>query len=403
MNVQKLSFHNRHGERLQALLELPFQEKPNAYALFAHCFTCGKNLPAADKISHALAMKGIAVLRFDFMGLGESGGDFEHSNFSTNITDIEDAAQYMQEAYEAPALLIGHSLGGTAVLFSAKNISSVKGIVTIGAPATPEHVLQLFGDEKAEILQNEKATFLLAGKEITIRKHFIEDVESLDVKALLEDVRVPLLILHAPGDNMVGIENAAKIYEYAHHPKSFVSLDDADHLLKKEKDAKYVSEVIASWASRYLDFPEQQLPEGQVNAWLGSSGFTTELLARSHSWLADEPMTSGGKDLGPTPYELLSAALATCTAMTLRMYAKQKKWDIGAVKVSVSHGRQYAADCKECEEQDSNISHFKRMIQFSPQVDADQKIRLISIADRCPVHKTLSKASHITTSSFQQQ
>lgn len=399
MNVSKIIFKNRAGHHLEAILEQPFQQQPKAYALFVHCFSCGKNLPAAVRISHALTLAGIAVFRFDFTGLGESEGDFSTTNFDTNLTDIADAVHYLTETYEAPSLLIGHSLGGTAVLHSAPSLPSIKAVVTIAAPATAAHVLGLFGGTTSSILKESKATFVLAGKEVEINRQFIESVENQDISILISALRVPLLILHAPGDNVVSIDDAAKIYEQAHHPKSFLSLDGADHLLKREKDATYAANMIAAWVMKYLDEQPSRLAEGQVDAWMSDSGFTIELVARGHTWLADEPKKDGGNDLGPTPYELLSGALATCTAMTMKMYAQLKKWDIGEVKVRVTHGRDYAKDCETCAEEDSNVEGFERVIIFASALSAEQKKRLLHIADRCPVHRTLSKASVIVTTS----
>lgn len=397
MNNKKLSFKNRYGEMLEGVIDLPFTQNIVAYAIFAHCFTCGKNIFAAENISRTLALKGIAVLRFDFTGLGESEGDFEDSNFTNNVTDIEDAAKYLTENFETPSLLIGHSLGGAAVLFSAQKIASVKAIVTIAAPSSPDHIMHLFKDSQEEINEKGKATMQLAGREITIKKQFIEDLRSLSMQNLLNDLRKPVLILHSPTDDIVGINNAAEIYKALHHPKSFVSLDDTHHLLKRQEDAEYVSAIIASWATRYLKTNESVQSEGQVNAWLNNDNYTTEVVARKHVWIADEPLNVGGNDLGPTPYELLSSALATCTTITLKMYAKRKNWDPGEIKVMVEHGRKYPDDCEHCDDKSKLIEVFKRTLVFDERLDAEQKNRLQQIADLCPVHKTLSKSSRIDT------
>ncbi|HVA98276.1 MAG TPA: alpha/beta fold hydrolase [Bacteroidia bacterium] len=397
MNSKKLSFKNRFGETLEGVIDLPFTHNIVAYAIFAHCFTCGKNLFAARQISRTLALKGIAVLRFDFTGIGESEGTFEDTNFTTNVTDIEDAAKYLEENYEAPSLVIGHSLGGAAVLFSAQNIPSIKAVVTIAAPSSPDHIMHLFRHSKDEIMQNEKATMMIAGREITIKKQFIEDVMSLSMDDLLRDLHKPILILHSPTDNIVGINNAAEIYKSANHPKSFVSLDGADHLLKIQKDSEYVSTIISSWATRYLDSKKNIQSESQVDVYLNNDKFTTEVVARKHLWIADEPTDAGGNDLGPTPYELLSSALATCTAITLKMYAKRKNWKTGEIKVMVEHGRKYADDCEYCDNNSKLIEVFKRTIVLDDGLDAEKKNRLHQIADHCPVHKTLSKSSKIET------
>lgn len=382
---------------LEGVIDLPFTKNITAYAIFAHCFTCGKNIFAARQISRTLALKGIAVLRFDFTGIGESEGDFEDSNFTTNVTDIEDAAKYLEKNYEAPSLAIGHSLGGAAVLFSAQNIASVTAIVTIAAPSSPDHIMHLFRHSQEEINEKGKATMLLAGREITIKKQFIDDVRSLSMDDLLRDLHKPILILHSPMDNIVGINNAAEIYKSANHPKSFVSLDGADHLLKRQKDSEYVSAIISSWATRYFDTKESVQSESQVDVWLNNDKFTTEVVARKHTWIADEPLDAGGNDLGPTPYELLSSALGTCTAITLKMYAKRKNWDIGEIKVMVEHGRKYADDCEHCDDNSKLIEVFKRTLVFDERLDGEKKNRLHQIADHCPVHKTLSKNSRIDT------
>ncbi len=397
MNSKILSFKNRYDESLEGVIDLPFTQNIVAFAIFAHCFTCGKNLFAARQISRSLALKGIAVLRFDFTGVGESEGAFEDTNFTTNVTDIEDAANYLEENYAAPSLLIGHSLGGAAVLFSAQKIASISAIVTIAAPSSPDHIMHLFRHSKEEIIQNEKATMMIAGREITIKKQFIEDIMSLSMKDLLHDLHKPILIMHSPTDNIVGINNAAEVYKRANHPKSFVSLDGADHLLKRQRDSEYVSEIISSWATRYLDTKENIQSESQVDVWLNNDKFTTEVVARKHTWIADEPKDAGGNDLGPTPYELLSSALATCTAITLKMYAKRKNWDIGEIKVMVEHRRTYADDCAHCDDDSKLIEIFKRKLVFNEELDAEKKNRLHHIADHCPVHKTLSKSSRIET------
>jgi uncharacterized OsmC-like protein/alpha/beta superfamily hydrolase len=397
MNNKKVSFKNRYGETLEGVMDLPFTESIYAYAVFAHCFTCGKNLFAASQISRSLALKGIAVLRFDFTGVGESEGAFEDTNFTTNVTDIEDAAKYLEENYEAPSLAIGHSLGGAAVLFSAQKIPSIEAIVTIAAPSSPDHIVHLFRNSKEEINKEGQATMMIGGREVTIKKQFIEDVKSLSMQDLLRDLHKPILIMHSPSDSVVAINNAAEIYTSANHPKSFVSIDGADHLVKKQKDAEYVSSIIASWATRYLEPKATAQSESQVDAWLNNDKFTTEVVARNHSLIVDEPLGAGGNDLGPTPYELLSAALATCTAMTLKMYAERKKWELGGLKVMVAHGRNHAEDCKQCEDDSKLLENFKRTIVFDDAVDAEQQKRLLQIADRCPVHKTLSSKSKIDT------
>lgn len=397
MNTKKISFKNRLGETLEGEIDLPFTQNAVAYAIFAHCFTCGKSLFAAQQISRSLALKGIAVLRFDFTGLGASEGTFEDTNFTTNVTDIEDAANYLQENYEAPSLAIGHSLGGAAVLFSAQKIESIKAIVTIGAPSSPDHILHLFEDKKEEILQNEIATMMLAGREITIKKQFIEDLKALSMGDVLRNLHKPILIMHSPIDAIVSINNAAELYKRANHPKSFIVLDGVDHLIKRQRDSQYVATIIASWAARYVETKGNSQSESQVDAWLNNDKYTTGIIARKHSWIADEPLNMGGNDLGPTPYELLSSSLASCTAITIKMYAKRKDWEIGELKVMVAHGRAHAEDCEQCDDSLKMIEVFRRTLVFSSSVDEEMKRRLLQIANLCPVHKTLSKSSRIDT------
>lgn len=253
MNItKKITFKNEKGQTLAARLELPKNSTPRAYALFAHCFTCNKNLTAVRTIGRTLTQKNIAVLRFDFTGLGESEGDFESTNFSSNIEDLYSAASFLAENYEAPSLLIGHSLGGAAVLFASKKISSVRAIATIGAPSNPEHVSHLFKNSVEEINDSGKAIVAIGGREFTIQKHFLEDIQDKNIKHQLEDFKNSILVMHSPQDTTVGIENAAEIYKAARHPKSFVSLNGADHLLSNKKDSEYVGQIIATWADRYL-------------------------------------------------------------------------------------------------------------------------------------------------------
>jgi uncharacterized OsmC-like protein/esterase/lipase len=401
MKSKKINFTNADGQKLSATLDWPADEQPHNYAIFAHCFTCGKNLNAVRNISRTLAAKGFAVLSFDFTGLGQSEGEFAETNFSANISDLIAAANFLKEFYKAPSLLIGHSLGGAAVIKAAASIDSVKAIVTIGAPAEAIHVKNLLKDKEEEILKKGEAEVDLGGRPFTIKKQFIDDLEKQSVTQVLVDLRKSILILHSPQDKIVDIDNAAELYLAAHHPKSFVSLDGADHLLSEKADSVYVGDVIASWAGRYLNIASEVIvdTEHQTVAVVGdkASGYTTLVKAGKHFLTADEPEDVGGSDLGPSPYELLSSALATCTAMTLRMYANRKDLQIEQIKVHVDYSRKHCDDCGDAENPGARIDHFERLIEVSGELDEQQLKRLLEIADKCPVHKTLEGKIKIET------
>ena len=388
----KLQFENDAGEELSAWLEKPVTSKPKAYTLFAHCFTCSKNLKTIGNISRALTQKGFAVLRFDFTGLGESEGDFSDTNFSSNIGDLMSAARFLEKHYQAPSLLIGHSLGGAAVLHAASKLHHVKAVATIGAPSDPEHVKKLISSSQKEIESKGVAEVSIGGRPFTIKKQFLDDLENHDMKKILGDLKVSALVMHSPQDKIVGIENATEIYKSLNHPRSFISLDGADHLLSRQKDSYYAGDVIASWAMRYLDISGTEKPETnrQAMARLSGEGFTTEIVSGNHNLLADEPVNAGGEDLGPSPYDLVSSGLAACTAMTIRMYANRKKWKLTEVRVHVEHTKEYANDCDTCDTSDnSKIDKFYREIELEGKLDDKQKSRLLEIANKCPVHRTL--------------
>ncbi len=394
--TKKVAFKNKDGRLLSARLELPTSQRPVSYAVFAHCFTCNKNLSAIRNISRSLIQKGIAVLRFDFTGLGDSEGDFADTNFSSNVQDLVAAADFLTEKYEAPSLLIGHSLGGAAVIFAAEEIDSIQAIVTIGAPAAPEHVAHLFSQSKVTILANEEAEVSIGGRPFTIKKQFLEDLEKKNLSEILKKMRKPILILHSPQDRIVEIENAGKLYAGAHHPKSFISLDGADHLLSQKQDSLYAGEVIASWASRYLtDTEEHKLETNQqVGIHLGPEGFTTDVVAGRHRLIADEPISVGGQNLGPSPYDFLLASVGTCTAMTLRMYANRKKWKLNEVEVHLSHSKEHIKDCEDCESSEAKIDVIRKEIKVKGDLDETQVNRLLEISARCPVHRTISNQVH---------
>ena len=401
MNRQKHIFKNKDGEKLVAFLEFSFGSKPHNLAIFAHCFTCNKNFQAVRNISLALTQEGFGVLSFDFTGLGESEGDFADTNFTTNVDDLLEAAEFLKSNYQAPTLIIGHSLGGAAAIFAASKINSIQALVTIGAPADPAHVQHLIKDMKEDIEANGKAKVNIGGRDFMVKKQFLDDLEDHSLEKTLKKLRKSILIAHSPQDKIVDIKNAAELYEAAHHPKSFISLDGADHLLGNKNDSQYLGNVIASWSRRYLDYGAEEGVESehQAVAILGnhSERFLTEVKVGPHYFIADEPESVGGNNAGPTPYDLLSSALATCKAMTLKMYAERKKWDLSNVEVHIDHNQRHCDDCENVEKPSSKIDHFDCYIKMEGELDSDQKKRLLEIADKCPVHKTLHSEISIKT------
>ena len=392
MKSTRLQFENSAGQRLAAILDQPVTRKPLAYAIFAHCFTCTKNLKAIFHINRALTAAGIAVLRFDFTGLGQSEGDFSHTNFSSNVSDLECAAAYLQQNYQAPELLIGHSLGGAAAIVAASKLDSIKAVATIGSPSEPSHVIQHFNEYREAIEQCGEASVTLEGKKYTIAKQFLDDVEAIQLKQTLQHLKAALLVCHSPGDKTVNIRHAGELFQAAQHPKSFISLDNADHLLSNEADARYVGQLISSWASRFLalDILRQPLStDEQIVAQTLADSYYTEINADDHMLVADEPKSLGGTDLGPTPYELLSSALAACTSITLQMYARRKNIPLQEVRVHITHKKAHADDCIHCDDSESKIDHFVRRIELFGKLTEQQQHRLLEIAERCPVHRTL--------------
>lgn len=397
MKLSDYTFPNQEGQLLSAHMQWPANQEPHSYAIFAHCFTCGKNLNVVRHISTVLANRGFAVMSFDFTGLGESEGTFEESSIAANVTDLVSAAEFLETKFQPPALLVGHSFGGAAVILAAKQIQSVRAIATLGTPADLHHIKHLLGDYQSQLTNKGTATVSIAGRPFTIKSQFIEDLQRFSIAFTLSTLKKPLLILHSPQDEIVSIDNASIIYQAARHPKSFISLDGANHLLSKKEDSHYAAEIIATWAYRYLSINEPNIPETihQTVATLGdkSSGYTTLIKAGRHYITADEPESVGGRDYGPSPYELLSASLATCTAMTLRMYANRKELNISEIKVHVNHNKQHSKDCATNE----RIDQFERIIEINGNLDEAQKVRLIEIADKCPVHRTLKSEIEITT------
>ncbi|OUS08559.1 osmotically inducible protein C [Rhodobacterales bacterium 52_120_T64] len=402
MPTEQLTFKGHSGEDLSARFDTP-NGPILASAIFAHCFTCSKDILAAKRISQRLASAGIAVLRFDFTGLGHSQGEFANTHFSSNIEDLRLAAEFLASRSNPVGLLVGHSLGGAAVLKVAAEIPTVKAVVTIGAPSNPEHVVANFGCHIDEIREKGEAEVNLAGRGFTIKKEFLDDIASAKLLPAVASMKKALLVLHAPLDATVSIDNAAEIFTAAKHPKSFVTLDNADHLLTAADDAEYAASVIGAWASRYLDLPKPAAPIGapegivRVNE-VDPNGFKQDINAGpKHHLLADEPLAYGGTDLGLTPYQLLSAGLGACTSMTIRMYARRKKWPLDHVSVDVTHDKIHSIDCVHCERGEHKIDQFRRVITLEGDLDDDQFNRLMSIADRCPVHQTLEGEIEIVT------
>lgn len=401
MKTERLEFKGHDGSVLAARLDLPVG-KPAAYALFAHCFTCSKDIPAARRIAQRLASLGIAVLRFDFTGLGHSGGEFANTGFSSNVADLALAADYLRENYQAPQLLIGHSLGGAAILAAADRIAEAKAVVTIGAPAEPEHVIHNFGDHVNTICNQGSAEVELGGRAFTIRREFIDDISDVSLEAKVKHLKKALLVLHAPMDETVSLDNAARIFQMAKHPKSFITLDNADHLLTRVEDAEYTAEVISTWVQRYIDvelLPKQMnAPEGVVRvSEADPDSFTQDISAAGHHIIADEPVSYGGNYLGSTPYQLVAAGLGACTSMTIRMYARHKKLPLEHVQVDVTHDKIHAEDCSSCEQSVGKVDQFVRRITLTGDLSEEERQRLLDISDRCPVHKTLEGEINIKT------
>jgi len=398
-----IRFPGADGVELAARLE-PAQGTPRAYALFAHCFTCSKDSLAATRISRALADEGIAVLRFDFTGLGGSAGDFANTNFSSNIADLRAAADFLRSNYAAPKILVGHSLGGAAVLAAAAHVPEAVAVATIGAPYQPEHVRGLLQPAVAEIEAHGEAEVALAGRKFRIKKQFLDDISAHNLHDAIANLRKALIIFHSPRDTTVDIDNAAQIFLAARHPKSFVSLDDADHLMAKKADAAYVATVLAAWAGRYLGEIAQADDDltaepGRVVVQETREGkFTQNIRAGVHRLRADEPAAYGGNDTGPSPYDLLLASLGACTAMTLRAYADQKQLPLDRVTVRLRHEKIHAQDCAECETKEGRIDKIEREIEATGALDDAQRAKLLEIANKCPVHRTLHSEVYIPTS-----
>jgi putative redox protein len=401
--TERFQFEGSEGQQLAAALDTP-NGPARAYALFAHCFTCGKDVLAAKRIAVALSAKGIAVLRFDFTGLGSSEGDFANSTFSSNVADLVRAADHLRKTFQAPALLIGHSLGGAAVLAAASQIPEANAVVTIAAPSDPTHVMGQFADSIEKIRKDGQAEVSLAGRPFTIKREFLDDIAEHGLMAHIAGLHKALLVMHAPTDDTVGIDNATRIFVTAKHPKSFVSLAGADHLLSNRRDSAYVADVIAAWASRYLEAaaPEEavdlgEAPRNVVVQETGNSKFQQSVSAGPHRLLADEPKAAGGDDTGLSPYDFVLAGLGACTSMTMRLYADRKSLPLERTTVTLRHSKIYAQDCAECETKAGMLDQIERVIAMEGALSSEQRERLMEIADKCPVHRTLTSEIHIVT------
>ena len=399
MTTERFTFPGHDGAALAARLDLP--DGPRlATALFAHCFTCGKDIAASRRIAGRLASTGIAVLRFDFTGLGHSGGEFANTTFTSNVGDLVAAAAALGERGMVPDLLIGHSLGGAAVLRAAAEIASAKAIVTIGAPFDPGHVTHNFGAALEVIEAEGRAEVSLGGRPFTIGREFVRDVASENLAPAIAGLHRALLVMHAPRDAIVSVDNAAKIFTAAKHPKSFVTLDGADHLVSRADDAEYAAEIISTWAARYLELadpaPPPGAPEGVVRVSESDpNGFLQDIAAGPHHHaIADEPTAYGGTNQGMTPYGFLAAGLGACTSMTIRMYARRNKWPLSHVSVDVTHDKLHI---KDAEGGTGKADHFFRSIRLEGDLDADQRAKLLEIADKCPVHRTLEQNAVVKT------
>ncbi len=404
MKKVHLKIKNRNNQLLAADLITPSNGVFSKIAIFAHCFTCSKNLSIVRNISGELTNKGIAVLNFDFTGLGHSEGDFSDTNFSNNLTDIVDASTFLEENYVRPTVLIGHSLGGAAVIKAANLLPHIKAVVTIGAPSQAAHVAHFVDHQKDQIDNQGAATVSIGGRPFTIKKQFLEDIYSHDIVEDVKKIKRPFLVLHSPQDKIVSIDNAAKLYQHAFHPKSFISLDGMDHLISKKEDAIYAAQVIVAWVSRYIDLTITQEEEEEIKDTQGEQvlvylndeeNYTNHVYTKRHHLIADEPLSFGGSDLGPSPYELLNASIGSCTVLTLKLYAKRKKWDLQEVYVYLSYAKKHAEELGTADSNDlGKIDHITKKIKLVGNLDEAQKKRLLEIASKCPVHKTVSNGVH---------
>jgi uncharacterized OsmC-like protein/pimeloyl-ACP methyl ester carboxylesterase len=402
MKTTQLEIKNKKGLKLQAYLEVPANQKPSHFAIFAHCFSCNSNFKAVKNISRSLTNHGFGVVRFDFTGLGKSEGEFAESHFSANVEDLIDVNNYLERHYKAPSVLIGHSLGGAAAIVAASKLKNIKAVSTIGAPASVEHVTHLFSHAIEAVATKGEVEVHIGGRPFKINQDFVADFSKTDLLEIIKKLRKPLLVLHSPIDKIVGIKNAEEIYQNAQHPKSFISLDNADHLVTKTEDSLYIGNMIGSWVQRYFKTEETSMiaTEGeQLVAHLNvlEDNFTTSIQTEKHSFIADEPASAGGDDFGPSPYDFLSAGLASCTVMTLKLYAARKKWDLQEVFVYLTYSKKHSDGLKMDSDTPSRFDHLNKKLKFIGDLDEKQVQRLKEIAAKCPVHKTLQSTVIIDT------
>lgn len=402
MHSISVTFAGSGGQTLAGRLHLSPDGEAAGGAIIVHCFTCGKDSTASLHLARALARERLAVLRFDFTGLGESEGEFASTHFSSNVDDVVAAAEFMASRGLDPVLMVGHSFGGTAALAAAARIATLRAVATIGAPFDPEHLAHLFGETVEEIERAGEAVVNLGGRPFRVRRELLQDLRGAGIEAALRAMRVPLLVMHAPGDRIVPIENATRIWTAARHPKSFVALEGDDHFLAHRADASYAGRVVAAWASRFLPHPPQptigELAEdARVVTVTPGGAFRTEVAAGRHVFVGDEPVAVGGADAGPSPYDLLMAALGCCTGMTLRAYAEKKGWPVREVTVRLTHGKVHGVDQEACAFREARVDRIEREIRIDGELDAEQRARMLEIADRCPVHRTLSAGVFVDT------
>ena len=387
------SFVGRSGAALSGHLEGP-EGTPRGWAIFAHCFTCGKDSHAAVRISRALSRAGIGVLRFDFAGTGINGGMEGALSFASDVEDLRAAAQAMAAAGMSPSLLVGHSLGGAAALIAATELPDVAAVATIGAPADLQHILRDFPASDLDAIRSEgEASVEIGGRPFVIRRSFLEAVERYDVETCIASLRRPVLIIHSPLDQVVGIDHASRLFVASRHPKSFLSLDTGDHLLTDIDDANYAAAMVAAWASRFLpllvaDLPQIEVAEGVVATETLAGKFQLNIRSGEHALLADEPTSVGGLGTGLSPYELVSAGLAACTVMTMRLYADRKGFPLERASTTVQH-----AKIKDMMPPD----RFTRTVVLEGPLSDEQRARILEIADRCPVDLSLIRGSDVQT------
>jgi uncharacterized OsmC-like protein/pimeloyl-ACP methyl ester carboxylesterase len=398
LSAEKVSFVGSAGTMLDARLERPAGPL-RGWALFAHCFACSKEQFAAARISRGLSARGIGVLRFDFTGLGASEGDFANTNFSSNVDDLIAAARWMALQGRPVSLLVGHSLGGTAQIVAALSLPEVKAVVTLNSPAAAVHATDQFKDDVATVETAGEAIVQLGGRPFRVKRQFLDDVRAARVTEAARALHRPLLVMHAPRDVEVSVDEATKLFVAALHPKSFVSLDDADHLITRKADASFAAEVIATWADRYALTDSDPPPPKPIAAddaahvrETGTGRYRNHVVIGNHVLIADEPPTLGGDDTGPAPYEWLAAGLGACTAITMRMYAERKGLSVARIGVEVRHD-------KVAGEDGSKIDVFQRRISVdAPDLATEDRDRLIAIAGKCPVHRTLEAGAKVETS-----